>query len=219
MSDEERPGGYVQFVYADVDANEFVNLGGAGWDTAQEARRHFEALPEADGEVYIMADLLDEEMSIIDDRRVSVETVESRLGEPLAALIARGREENRRREAQFRELRRASKENVRRVTHEVLARARAVRWSSGWSRRIEGGPKRRFWTVRGRHCPVIIEHAPSGKYEIRVPCGPAQWRLFDVRDTFRRARNAAEAWITIAWACNGFDSSPWSVPSRRERRR
>lgn len=105
MSDneEERPAGYVQFVYCDVEANEFVTLGVAGWLTEAEVLREFTALPAVE-ESDIVADRLDADETIVEDRYVTRETVEAKLGEPFDVLLARGKAENRRRQAEFQAL-------------------------------------------------------------------------------------------------------------------
>jgi len=84
------PHQYIEFVFVDRDANEFVSLGGAGLQPA-EARRQFEALPNGCDGPFI-ADFHDGFGNVVDTVSVAWETVEERLGAAIGHLIGRGRE-------------------------------------------------------------------------------------------------------------------------------
>ena len=87
----EKTAGAIAFVFADKRDNRIIELGGAAWLNADVVQREWNALPTAPGETLFLADLYDAEGVIVDDRMVTAETVEAKLGKPIAALIEEGR--------------------------------------------------------------------------------------------------------------------------------
>lgn len=75
--------------FCDEERNRFVELGGAAWETQQERDSSWDSIPVAsDDSARCIADKLDENDDIVEDRSVSAETVESLLGKPISQLIA-----------------------------------------------------------------------------------------------------------------------------------
>lgn len=83
--------GYIQFVFFDDSANEVIILGGAGFMSEHEHADAWAAVPEFVDESSFMADLMNTDQDISEDRRISAETCEAILGKPIAELIATGR--------------------------------------------------------------------------------------------------------------------------------
>ncbi len=84
----------IQFVFFDRVHDVPVTLGGAIFDSTEEAVREWTALTRFDGDTDFIADQLDAERDIIDDRPVSAETIQDRLGKPISILIEEGRMKN-----------------------------------------------------------------------------------------------------------------------------
>lgn len=85
----EKPSiGFIQLVYFGHESGEVLTLGGAGFVTKKEDQAAWDALPAASGETDFIADRMDAERDIYDDRRITRATVESLLGKPLSKLVA-----------------------------------------------------------------------------------------------------------------------------------
>lgn len=91
MTTKEKCAGYIQLTFRDDQNNGLVTLGGIGLMSEAEVQRYWEDIPRFEGETAFIADRLDGEHSIIDDRLVSAETCEKYLGKPIAELIDEGR--------------------------------------------------------------------------------------------------------------------------------
>ena len=88
---QEQCVGFIQLTFFDDVSGEAVTMGGAGFVTVQEVDAAWANVAPFDGESSFMADRLDAERDIIDDRTVSAETYEALMGKPIAELIANGR--------------------------------------------------------------------------------------------------------------------------------
>ncbi|PKY09681.1 hypothetical protein B1757_13845 [Acidithiobacillus marinus] len=86
---EEKCVGYIQLVYFDIAADNIVILGGAGFASSVEAA--WDNITEFSGKSSFMADLMDDEWSIVKEKQISAETCECLMGKPIAQLIAEGR--------------------------------------------------------------------------------------------------------------------------------
>lgn len=82
--------GYIVLVFVDHERDAFIEIGGAGFPAA-EARQRFARLPAEEGSDFI-ADFFDHAGNHVDERPVSGPLCEVLLGEPLAALVAAGRD-------------------------------------------------------------------------------------------------------------------------------
>lgn len=91
MQNEESCAGYIQLVFFDDITNETITLGGAGFVTKEEDDAAWENIQSFSGESRFMADRLDANRDIVDDKPVSAETCEQLMGKPIAELIAEGR--------------------------------------------------------------------------------------------------------------------------------
>lgn len=92
MPNNDRPCvGYIQLVFFDDASGEVVTIGGAGFVTKDEDDAAWADIPVFPGESSFMADRLDADEDIIDDKAVSAETCERLTGRPIAQLIAEGR--------------------------------------------------------------------------------------------------------------------------------
>lgn len=91
MQTEEKCAGYIQLVFFDDTTNETVTLGGAGFLTKEEDDAAWANIPAFTGESSFMADRMDANRDIVDDKPVSAETCERLTGKPIAQLIADGR--------------------------------------------------------------------------------------------------------------------------------
>lgn len=94
MATEKKPSWCIAITFADEENNEFVTIGGAGWETQVEWEQQWQdirvsPLGDADPST-LFADKLDLDGDQIDEKRVSAETVEHLLGRPLDVLIAEG---------------------------------------------------------------------------------------------------------------------------------
>lgn len=83
--------GYIQLVFFDTASNEVTHLGGAGFITPEEDTAAWANIPAFSGQSNFMADRLDANYDIIDDKPVSAETCERLMGQPIEQLIAEGR--------------------------------------------------------------------------------------------------------------------------------
>lgn len=89
----EAPVFSIRLVFADDWMNGVTTIGGAVWPSKQEQQRAWAAIPElsAGSKSDFLADLLDDQGDILEDKPVSAETCEALLGKPIAALIEEGR--------------------------------------------------------------------------------------------------------------------------------
>lgn len=90
-TNEQQCVGYIQLVYTDTASNQVITLGGAGFVTHAENDAAWDNVPAFDGETNLMADRLDGDRDIVDDKPVSVETCERLMGASISDLIAAGR--------------------------------------------------------------------------------------------------------------------------------
>lgn len=81
----------LEIAYADHRDNRMIIIGGAAFDDLAEQDREFDKLPAVPDSDFII-DYYDAEGSITKDKCVSQATVEAVMGEPLGALIERGRQ-------------------------------------------------------------------------------------------------------------------------------
>jgi hypothetical protein len=84
---------YISLWLVDELADVFVPVGGAGFTSMAKAKSEFDSLPLVADDEYtaFVAELCDSDGSILDTRDISGETVAAKMGEPLDALISRGR--------------------------------------------------------------------------------------------------------------------------------
>lgn len=92
MMTTEKCAGYIQLTFRDDANNGFVTLGGIGLLTQAEVKAYWADVPKFEGESAFIADLMDVEQDIVDDRVISAETCERYLGKSIDVLIAEGRE-------------------------------------------------------------------------------------------------------------------------------
>lgn len=83
--------GYIRLVFFDQKINQIVILGGGGFTERASEEKAWASVPVFKGESNFMADRLDENMNILDEKPVSAEVCEQILGKPIAELIASGR--------------------------------------------------------------------------------------------------------------------------------
>lgn len=88
---QHESAGYIQLMFLDERNNEVITLGGAGFPTAAQLQEEWDAIPVFSGATSFLADLLDAEGVIVDDREVCAEFCEAKLGKPIADLIEAGR--------------------------------------------------------------------------------------------------------------------------------
>lgn len=88
---EQQCVGHIQLVFFDEIQGETILLGGASFFSPQESEAAWQNVPEFEGMSAFMADRLDENEDIIDDKLVSEDTCERLLGKPINLLIAEGR--------------------------------------------------------------------------------------------------------------------------------
>lgn len=82
---------YIQLFYCDDATNTAVPIGGAGFLTRSEGDRAWANVPTCRGESDFMADRMDANRDIVDDKQVSAETCERLMGKPIDQLISEGR--------------------------------------------------------------------------------------------------------------------------------
>ncbi len=83
--------GYIQLVFFDDTTGETVTLGGAGFLTKADDDAAWASVPTFNGNSSFMADRLDSNGDIVDDKAVSAETCELLTGKPIQTLIEEGR--------------------------------------------------------------------------------------------------------------------------------
>ncbi|WAH66876.1 hypothetical protein [Xanthomonas hortorum] len=91
MQTEKTCSSYIQLVFFDDITGEVVNLGGAGFITEEEGEAAWANIPVFSGQSSFMADRMDADGDIVDDKVVSAETCERLIGKPIAQLIREGR--------------------------------------------------------------------------------------------------------------------------------
>ncbi|MDH4602425.1 hypothetical protein [Pseudomonas syringae] len=92
----ENPVWCIAITFGDEENNGFVTLGGAGWQSQVEWESQWSALPVSElgdaDPAMLIADKLDVDGDLIDEKRITAETAERLLGRPLEQMIAEGRE-------------------------------------------------------------------------------------------------------------------------------
>lgn len=83
--------GSIRLVYADTTSNQVITLGGAGFISRTEDDAAWANVPAFAGVTNLVADRLDANGDIIEDKPVSAETCELLMGALIADLIAVGR--------------------------------------------------------------------------------------------------------------------------------
>ncbi len=91
MQNDEKCVGYIQLVYLDQSSGEVITVGGAGFLTKDEDDAAWGNIPTHPEETDFMADRMDADRNIVDDKWVSAQTCERLMGAPIAQLIAEGR--------------------------------------------------------------------------------------------------------------------------------
>ena len=79
--------GFLQLVYFGHKSGEVLTLGGAGFLTKKEYREAWSAVPDAGQKTDFMADRMDAQRDIVEDRQVTQSVVERLLGQPLKTLV------------------------------------------------------------------------------------------------------------------------------------
>jgi len=91
----EKPVWCIAITFGDEENNGFVTLGGAGWESQVEWESQWSAMPVSEkgnaDPAMLIADKLDVDGDLIDEKRITAETAERLLGRPLNELIAEGR--------------------------------------------------------------------------------------------------------------------------------
>lgn len=87
----EKNAGYIELQFVDSCSNQIVSIGGAGFKTEDELAAAWADIPPFPGDTAFVADRLDAECDITDDKPISAETCEALMGRPIAELIAEGR--------------------------------------------------------------------------------------------------------------------------------
>lgn len=87
----EKFTGYIRLVFFDQKTNQVIILGGGGFTDSESEVKAWASVPIFEGESNFMADRLDDNMDILDEKPVSAEVCEYILGKPIAELIASGR--------------------------------------------------------------------------------------------------------------------------------
>lgn len=90
-TNKEQCVGFIQLTFFDDITGEAVTLGGAGFVNKKEDDTAWANVPAFPGQSRFMADRLDANRDIVDDKPISAETCERLMGKPIAQLIAEGR--------------------------------------------------------------------------------------------------------------------------------
>ncbi|HBP1602372.1 TPA: hypothetical protein L5U90_003476 [Pseudomonas aeruginosa] len=89
---EQQPMWCIAITFADKERNSFLTLGGAGWHSKAEWQAQWEALPASalgyDDPDSLIADKLDQDDDLIDDKPITAATAEMLLRRPIVELIA-----------------------------------------------------------------------------------------------------------------------------------
>jgi hypothetical protein len=81
----------LRIAFADEKNNAFVELGGAAWKTRKPQLAYWQRIPAARSPPSFLIDKLGPGDEIEDTKPILAETAEFLLGEPIIALIDRGR--------------------------------------------------------------------------------------------------------------------------------
>jgi hypothetical protein len=87
----EASTGFIQLHFMDERINQVVSLGGAEFDSDQALDAAWASIPAFEGHTAFMADRLDANHDIIDEKPVSAETCSVLLKKPINVLIEEGR--------------------------------------------------------------------------------------------------------------------------------
>ena len=87
----EKCAGFIQLQFIDEKLNQVVNLGGASFETRETLNASWETIPPFEGHTTFMADLLNAERDIVDDKPISAEACEVLMKKPISILIEEGR--------------------------------------------------------------------------------------------------------------------------------
>jgi len=90
-TNEQQCVGSIRLVYADTASNQVIMLGGASFVTREEDDAAWANVPAFAGTTNLVADRLDANGDIVDDKPVSAETCQVLMGAPIEQLIAAGR--------------------------------------------------------------------------------------------------------------------------------
>lgn len=82
---------YIELQFFDGSKNQVVSLGGAGFRTTEEGDAAWANIPVFPGETAFMADRLDTDENIVEEKPIGAEICEQLLGRSIAVLIAEGR--------------------------------------------------------------------------------------------------------------------------------
>lgn len=82
----------IAITYGDEENNQLLTLGGAAWCSQREWNNEWDRIPANGGQSRYIADKVDEDDDIVDDRYVDRETVEALLSESIEQLIEKARE-------------------------------------------------------------------------------------------------------------------------------
>jgi len=88
---EQQCVGSIRLVYADTASNQVITLGGAGFVSREEDDASWDNVAAFAGATNLVADRLDANGDIVDDKPVSAEPCEVLMGAPIDQLIAAGR--------------------------------------------------------------------------------------------------------------------------------
>ncbi|HBO2935357.1 TPA: hypothetical protein L4R50_000353 [Pseudomonas aeruginosa] len=87
-----QPTWCIAITFADKERNSFITLGGAGWQSKAEWDAQWAALPAStlgyDDPASLIADKLDQDDDLIDDKPITAATAEMLLRRPITELIA-----------------------------------------------------------------------------------------------------------------------------------
>lgn len=83
--------GGINLVLCDNASGEVILLGGMRAITQDELKASWDGVPAFPGETAFIADKVDANGDIVDDRPISGETVAALMGQPISDLIAAGR--------------------------------------------------------------------------------------------------------------------------------
>jgi hypothetical protein len=88
---EANPMYALRITFADEKNNAFVELGGAAWKTRKAQLAYLQRIPAARNPTAFLIDKLGPGDAIEDTKPIPAETAEFLLGQPITALIDRGR--------------------------------------------------------------------------------------------------------------------------------
>lgn len=91
----EKCVGFIQLQFIDEKLNQVVSLGGASFETKEDLDASWASIPAFQGHTTFMADRLDADRDIVDDKPISAEACEALMKKPISMLIEEGRAELR----------------------------------------------------------------------------------------------------------------------------